>query len=81
MRNLSTIPLPEQDRTAFADEMRRLYGDRSLTRPPDWVAVWSDFNPTTTAETEVLDLIVIDQPLHALVEGDFSVQIFRLGAH
>ncbi len=79
LHNLSTVPLPERDRTAFADETRRLHGDRLLTRPPDWVAVWSDFKPTTDAETEIINLIVIDQPVHTLTEGALSVQIFRLG--
>lgn len=80
LRNLSTIPLPDQDRAPFADEMQRLRSDRTLTHPPDWVAVWSDFKPTTHAETEVLNLIVIDQPVQTLTAGDFSVRLFRLGA-
>ncbi len=78
IRHLSTIPLPQQDRAPFSAEMRRLYGDRSLHRPSEWLAIWSDFRPTNEAETEFLDLIAIDQPVRTLRQGTLSVQIFRL---
>ncbi|HUG81298.1 MAG TPA: hypothetical protein VML01_06530 [Bryobacterales bacterium] len=78
LRHLAIIPLPQQDRAPFNAEMHRLRGDRSLRSPPEWLAVWSDFKPSSGEETELLDRIVIDQPVHTIREGAFSVQIFRL---
>jgi hypothetical protein len=49
-----------------------------MEHPPNWVARWNDFSPTSHAEEELAAAIRTLQPVWNRADGGFSLSIYRL---
>ena len=77
LRSLASLPLPEEDARLLAGKPGHEDRPPPETAPPDWLVVWSDFEPTNLEEARLGELAAAQQPQETLHEGSFSARIYR----
>jgi hypothetical protein len=75
LRSLSTPLLPPADEVVS----RSLPNPDSSAAPGeiDWLAVWSDFQPTNSVEAELFDWITRRKPVGTLARDFYAISIYR----
>ena len=77
LRSLASLQLPEEDSRLLAGEPDREAGLASELAPPDWLVVWSDFEPTNLEEAQLGKLAAARQAVETLRQGSVSARIYR----
>ena len=77
LRSLASLPLPEEDARLSAGEPGHEDGLAPELAPPDWLVVWSDFEPTNLGEVQLGKLAAARQAVETLRQGSVSARIYR----
>ena len=77
LRSLASLPLPEEEARLLAGKPGHEGGLPPELAPPDWLVVWSDFEPTNLEDARLGELAAARQPVETLHKGSFSARIYR----